>query len=1666
MIRLFFLFALCQSLAGASHDSFLVRQRLHFERFGEEHFRAHAPGYSLDLSAKGVRIFSGTNALDIQFVEATGPKSIRPEEPLCGVVNHLIGSDPAHWRTGLSTFGRVRLSEVYPGIDVVFYGNGLEIQYDIEVAPGVPPNSVAIDFPGADSVRLEPEGNLRLQIGSTELRQSAPVVYQVQNGARVPVESKYELNSESRVSFRLGSYDSSAPLVIDPVVQWSTFFGGTSQNEVITDVAVDADGNIYVTGQTYMTGAGDLPLQNATQDQNDPIFRDGGGQLIISRNAFVSSFSPDGQLRFSTYLGGRRDELATAIATGRGSSPGVYVTGWTASVTGGQFIPTTFPLTPGAFLTNKTEVDSDAIFLTKLTANGAMVYSTLLFPRMASGTSYELKVDDEGRAYVGGYVESGEFPGTRPGGGSIVETGAFIFAVNAQGAGAIYANRLASLGRTLAIAVETNGVAHIGGFQSGLDFQSTPEAYDSEPGFSGSGFYQKLSPEGSVLYSTRLRSLVEDAALLADGTVLLAGGESMLTRLDPAKPRREALVSTLDLGGTGLDVIKAIDVDKAGNIFVAGHTDSADLPTVNPSQTNLAGGTDVFVAQLNPAASGVSFLSYLGGSRNEPVDGEAHLMFYRIALGVAVDPKGNFFVVAGGTDSPDFPTLAPFQGSIKGGTSGFITRFGVEKPRDVFVVNSADDIDDGACDTVHCSLREAIRAANQKEGVQTIEFNIAGQGVPVISPRTRLPSISQSIVVDGTTQPGARLIEIEGSQIAAPGVDGVQLQARDSVLRGLVINRFTGNGIFINGGSDNTVTQCRIGVDPTGGIARPNALAGVLIEDGSGNSIGEANAPLNIVSANAGDGIRIRGASSHRNQIVGNFIGTNERGDPHIGNGGDGVLILGGTGNRIGSELSGANTISGNSSNGVTIASADTSETVLARNYIGLSPDAVELPNEGHGVEIRNSSRNVVGGSSEASFNFVSGNLGSGVLIQGESSVGNRIEGNVIGLKNFAGDLAPNRHGVTVLSGDSTRIGGPASKSGFAPGNVISGNKEKGVHIQAEALGTVIQGNVIGTDRGTGVSALPNHTGVLSEAAGTQIGGPNAEHRNVISGNSFAGIVLHADGTVQGNYIGLNADGSRSNGNGDRRVPEWRDFHADANVTATIGGELPSGASAGRPPGNVIGANLSLIGNRRSRVLGNIIGSDATGSKHTGLGELFVSGTELIVGSPKGPNVISGPLVIHAEESIFQANLIGLALDGKKFENSSALVRLRAGKDNLIGGRRAGEGNKIVGGARGIENFVSQENSFLGNEIREFTDSGITQVPSASNPPRIHYAGPLHNSGISEPVVAISVDPFLPGEAAELEIFRSPKMGANGNAEAHELVDRVLLPQFGLSANAIVPAPQLKPGDYVTATLTRRGKATSSLSPPTAFALGADSDQDGVADALESSADGNKDGIADNQQAGAITVPAPGGFLTVAPPAGTRLVEFTTRSGLPPIKIDGQPIRLTLGLEFHVKVQFVSPENRGFAMAQQKLSLPVFLSGFAADAWLIYGRTFENLDRHWRVFEHNGTSGAEFLGDRVILHLVDGEWEDEQGFVDGLIEFTGTFAILGDAPPRIVQFAPLAGRDFLLQWSGPISIELQQSPDLLGWISAATNESGANPAMIFPAPENPQQHFFRLRTQN
>ncbi len=340
--------------------------------------------------------------LRMKLVGADESASGAGADESAGKVNYFNGSDPSAWRTNVPAFGRVRYSEVYPGVDVVYYGNQRQLEYDFVVAPGADAQAVTLRFDGADEVKLDASsGDLLLGVGDATVRQPKPFVYQEVAGTRRAVEGGYVLEEGGHVRFALGAYDSTLPLVIDPVLVYSTYIGGSGGDQGL-HIALDSSNNAYVVGLTTSTN---FPTANPIQAAN--------GGIVGSLDAFVTKLNAAGNaLVYSTYLGGDGNDQGRGIAVD--SSGNAYVTGVTNS--------TNFP-TANAF-DSTIGGNGDDAFVTKLNAAGnALVYSTYLGGDDSAEFGQAITVDSSGNAYVTGNTFSNDFPTVNPiqateGGGS------------------------------------------------------------------------------------------------------------------------------------------------------------------------------------------------------------------------------------------------------------------------------------------------------------------------------------------------------------------------------------------------------------------------------------------------------------------------------------------------------------------------------------------------------------------------------------------------------------------------------------------------------------------------------------------------------------------------------------------------------------------------------------------------------------------------------------------------------------------------------------------------------------------------------------------------------------------------------------------------------------------------------------------------------------------------------------------------------------------------------------------------------------------------------------------------------------------------------------------------------------------------------------------------
>ena len=643
-------------------------------------YLARGAGFSLRVTPGGAefsvrdRAAGRAATVGMQLVGADREAKAIPDALLPGRVHYFLGNDPARWQRNVPTFARVRCPSVYPGVDLVYYGSQRALEYDLVVAPGRDPGIVRWRFSGVSHLAVDADGALRLRTPAGDLQQHRPSIYQERDGKREAVSGKYVLTASAagipEVGFAVGPHDPSCPLVIDPVLSYSTYLGGSGTDRAAA-VAVDAGGNAYVAGYT---NSSDFPTAPGA-------FQSGPGGTGARGDVFVAKLDTSGSTLLSaTYVGGGGSEEPRGIALdGDGNA---YVTGQTDS--------NNFPTANALYAAIRGDVDA---FLFKLSADGSSLsYSTYLGGQ-GKDLGLGVGVDSAGNACVVGKTASTNFPtqnALQPlPGGSQPPDDAFVTRFSASGGSLIYStylggNRQEMIGDVGGIAVDANGAAYVAGATSSGNFPVTPGAFDGALGGNlgtWDSFVTKLTPEGAPSYSTYLGGSENDTAT---GIAVSSLGEACVTGTtsSPDFPtvsaaqgsfgggEGDAFVAKLTadgaglvygtyLGGAGNDNGLAITMDSAGSAFVAGRTFSLDFPIARPLQPP-AGNYDAFLARVSPSGT-LAFSTYLGGASQDS------------ATGVAVDPNGEMYVT-GQTLSTAFPTLFPLQNALSGNGDAFVAR--------------------------------------------------------------------------------------------------------------------------------------------------------------------------------------------------------------------------------------------------------------------------------------------------------------------------------------------------------------------------------------------------------------------------------------------------------------------------------------------------------------------------------------------------------------------------------------------------------------------------------------------------------------------------------------------------------------------------------------------------------------------------------------------------------------------------------------------------------------------------------------------------------------------------------------------------------------------------------------------------------------------------------
>jgi hypothetical protein len=562
--------------------------------------------------------------------------------------NYFIGNDPDKWRTDVPNYQAVVYEGIYEGIDLKYYGNGKQMEYDFVVSPGADPSQILVQYEGTKSLSINDAGELVVETDWGEVVEQRPVVYQLVDGDRITLAGEYLMKGDKSFGFALpNGYNTDLPLVIDPTLEYSTYLGAVDFDEGHA-IAADGAGCAYVTGGTFSPG---FPTENPYQTYQAAL------------DVFVTKLSSSGNsLVYSTYLGGSSEEWGWGIAVDKAGC--AFVTGETYS--------SDFP-TENPYQSDQGYGDA---FITKLSSSGSsLVYSTYLGGG-SGDEGHAIAVDEAGRVYVTGETISPDFPTENPCQTDQGYADVFVTKLSSSGSSLVYSTYLGGeyIDVSSGIAVDEAGCAYVTGGTISPDFP-TENPYQTDQGDTDV-FVTKLSSSGSSLvYSTYLgggdtdvgRGITVDKA----GCAFVMGDtrSSDFPTVNPYQTDQGSsdifvakfsssgsfLVYSTYVGGVSQEWGYGIAVDDARCAYVTGYTLSSDFPTENPFQVDHQGGyEDAFVTKLNSTGSSLVYSTYLGGSSGE------------WGWGIAVDEAGCAYVT-GLTRSSDFPTENPYQADYQGG---------------------------------------------------------------------------------------------------------------------------------------------------------------------------------------------------------------------------------------------------------------------------------------------------------------------------------------------------------------------------------------------------------------------------------------------------------------------------------------------------------------------------------------------------------------------------------------------------------------------------------------------------------------------------------------------------------------------------------------------------------------------------------------------------------------------------------------------------------------------------------------------------------------------------------------------------------------------------------------------------------------------------------------
>jgi hypothetical protein len=632
---------------------------------------------------------ASTPTMQFRLSGASESPEVLGEDRKTGTVNYFIGRDPKKWHSNVPTYASVRYRNVYPGIDLVYYAHHRQLEYDFVVSAGADPRQIEFEIQGADAIRINEVGNLVLKTGSGDLHFESPIVYQESHGKRVVVEGGYVVNDPTHISFHVAHYDPAKPLVIDPVLIYSTYLGGSGTDQP-TGIAVDNTGSVYIAGYT---------------DSADFLLTTLGAPSAHANHAFVAKLDPTGSsLVYADYIGGDGEDYGIGLALD--SANNVYVTGSTTS-SNFPLVKPYQPIEPGPY----------SGFLSKISEDG----SSLLYSTYVGGNGFDVPagivVDTLGEAYIAGSTTSQNFPVVNAYQAAALANQAglygnygFVTKFSADGSGLIYSTYLAGNSNVAqdcgnpcwpapytavaALAVDANGSAYITGTTNTYNFPATSGAYltsNSTQQDATIGFVSKLGTSGSLDYSTYFYGSsgnpIAVGAIAVDGSgsayitgTVSSDGTFPITSTSICDPgmygfgcsyafvtkfdaTASALLYSTFLGPNNYASPQSIALDVNNNAYVLLGTFSNLYGAQNgiESYTN---GKDMLLVEIDTSATTQLFATYLGANGNDSPSG------------MALDANGSMYL-AGSTNSTDFPvTTGAFQTLLRGNADGFVMKIG------------------------------------------------------------------------------------------------------------------------------------------------------------------------------------------------------------------------------------------------------------------------------------------------------------------------------------------------------------------------------------------------------------------------------------------------------------------------------------------------------------------------------------------------------------------------------------------------------------------------------------------------------------------------------------------------------------------------------------------------------------------------------------------------------------------------------------------------------------------------------------------------------------------------------------------------------------------------------------------------------------------------------